>query len=139
MQTTELTRLQVGTSGPVNIIVSTVIEAESILPLLLEYKEHGRLVNVRFMPLIAILQSTNISKLLYGLPISPTSESTIHRLSVLLKALGPHGLSLLIDHPAQLRGIESIRARSGIAPDVFLKIDSVYSVLSLSIFSRLCE
>lgn len=46
LQTTELTRLQVGTEGPVNIIVSTIIEAENILPLLLEYKDHGRSVNV---------------------------------------------------------------------------------------------
>lgn len=48
LQTTELTRLQVGTEGPVNIIVSTIVEAENILPLLLEYKDNGRPCNVRF-------------------------------------------------------------------------------------------
>ncbi|KAG0652181.1 D-serine deHydratase [Hyphodiscus hymeniophilus] len=105
-QTTELTRLQVGPTGPVNIIVSTLIEAENILPLLLEYKEHGRAVN-----------------LLYSFPISPTSNSTIQRLSVLAKGLGPHGLSLMIDHPAQIPAIQAIRTHSGNAPDLFLKID----------------
>jgi hypothetical protein len=47
VQTTELTRLQVGGGlGPVNIIVSTLIEAENVVPLLLEYKAVGRVVNV---------------------------------------------------------------------------------------------
>jgi hypothetical protein len=47
LQTTELTRLMVGGGlGPVNIIVSTLIEAENVLPLLLEYKAAGRAVNV---------------------------------------------------------------------------------------------
>jgi hypothetical protein len=47
VQTTELTRLQVGGGlGPVNIIVSTLIEAENIVPLLLEYEAAGRVVNV---------------------------------------------------------------------------------------------
>jgi len=32
--------------GPVNIIVSTLIEAENVVPLLLEYKVVGRVVNV---------------------------------------------------------------------------------------------
>ena len=52
-QTTELTRLQVGGGlGPVNIIVSTLIEAEHVVPLLLEYKAAGRAVSVSFPSLI---------------------------------------------------------------------------------------
>jgi hypothetical protein len=40
-----------GGLGPVNIIVSTLIEAENVLPLLLEYKNAGRAVNVSlFLP-----------------------------------------------------------------------------------------
>lgn len=47
-QTTELTRLQVGdkSTSPVNLVVSTVLEAESIIPLLREYQRAGRKVNV---------------------------------------------------------------------------------------------
>jgi hypothetical protein len=43
-----LTRLQVGedVSRPANLIVSTLSEAEFILPLLEEYKSKGRQVNV---------------------------------------------------------------------------------------------
>ena len=52
-QTTELTRLQVGGGlGPVNIIVSTLIEAENVVPLLLEYKAAGRAVNVSSFPAV---------------------------------------------------------------------------------------
>jgi hypothetical protein len=63
------------------------------------------------------------SQLLYSFPIPPSSESTIHRLSTLAKGLGPHGLSVMIDHPAQIPALESIHSHSGSAPDVFLKID----------------
>jgi D-serine ammonia-lyase len=53
-KTIELTRLQVGSgTGPVNIIVSTLVEAEFVLPLLLEYKSQGRAVNVCPIPAIA--------------------------------------------------------------------------------------
>jgi hypothetical protein len=53
-KTIELTRLQVGSgTGPVNIIVSTLIEAEFVLPLLLEYKSQGRAVNVCPIPAIS--------------------------------------------------------------------------------------
>jgi hypothetical protein len=47
-QTTELTRLQVGDTltTPVSLIVSTIIEAENIVPLLKEYQSLGRPVNV---------------------------------------------------------------------------------------------
>ncbi|EHL02316.1 putative D-serine dehydratase [Glarea lozoyensis 74030] len=45
-KTTELTKLQVGDgNGPANLIVSTIIEAENVAPLLLEYKAAGRAVN----------------------------------------------------------------------------------------------
>ena len=43
-----MTRLQVGDNdtSPVNIVVSTVVEAENIVPLLEEYQSKGRKVNV---------------------------------------------------------------------------------------------
>ncbi|CZR55607.1 related to alanine racemase [Phialocephala subalpina] len=103
-KTTELTRLQVGSgTGPVNIIVSTLIEAEYVLPLILEYKAAGRAVN-----------------LLYSFPVTP---STVDRLSLISFALGPNGLSLTIDHPDQLHSVAAIHKNTSLAPQIFLKID----------------
>ncbi|KAG9242515.1 putative serine dehydratase domain-containing protein [Calycina marina] len=101
-KTTELTRLQVG-DGLANVIVSTIIEAEHITPLLLEYKSQGRAIN-----------------LLYSFPVAPSS---VARLTAIAKALGNHGLALMIDHPDQLASVTAIHEESGIAPDIFLKID----------------
>jgi len=102
-KTNELTRLQVGEHGPVNIIVSTIAEAEHITPLLLEYKATGRAVNM-----------------LYAFPITPAA---VLRLSDINKALGTKGLSLMIDNAAQLSSIKAIHSISGIPPQVFIKID----------------
>ena len=51
-QTIELTKLQVGSDieRPVNIVVSTLSEAEFLLPLLKEYRAQERQVNVRNAP-----------------------------------------------------------------------------------------
>ncbi|KAI9047778.1 hypothetical protein LZ554_008488 [Drepanopeziza brunnea f. sp. 'monogermtubi'] len=103
-KTTELTRLQVGEgTSPVNIIVSTLAEAENIVPLLLEYKSAGRGVD-----------------LLYSFPITPAA---VERLSRISKTLGPKGLSLMVDHPDQLPSVSALHKLSGYAPLVFLKID----------------
>lgn len=47
-QTVEITQLQVGKDAnrPVNIIVSTLAEAEFLLPMLKEHRNRGRRVNV---------------------------------------------------------------------------------------------
>ncbi|PMD29862.1 hypothetical protein L207DRAFT_615429 [Hyaloscypha variabilis F] len=103
-KTTELTRLQVGGGlGPVNIIVSTLIEAEHVVPLLLEYKAAGRAVS-----------------LLYSFPVTP---GAVDRLSIISNTLGPNGLSLIVDHPDQLPSVLAIHANTYVAPEVFLKID----------------
>jgi len=102
-KTTELTKLQVGEHGPVNIIVSTIAEAEHVTPLLLEYKSGGRAVNM-----------------LYAFPVTPAA---VHRLSSINQALGTKGLSLMIDNAAQISSIEAIYSISGIRPQVFIKID----------------
>ncbi|KAH6663188.1 putative serine dehydratase domain-containing protein [Halenospora varia] len=103
-KTTELTRLQVGSgTGPVNIIVSTIIEADNVLPLLLEYKNAGRAVN-----------------LLYSFPITPAA---VPRLATISKSLGPNGLSLMIDHLDQLPSVTALHKESSLAPCIFLKID----------------
>ncbi|KAI5920688.1 putative serine dehydratase domain-containing protein [Camillea tinctor] len=104
-KTEELTRLQVGdnSSSPVNIVVSTLIEAESVLPLLKEYQEKGREVNV-----------------LYSFPIY---SSSVPRLAALSSALGPRALSVMVDHPDQLKHLTSLASKSGHPPLVFLKIN----------------
>ena len=45
-QTIELSRLQVGDDGPADFITSTLIEAENLLPLMLEYQRAGRACSV---------------------------------------------------------------------------------------------
>ncbi|EMR64579.1 putative alanine racemase domain protein [Eutypa lata UCREL1] len=109
-KTTELTRLQVGNKGtsPVNIIVSTVLEAENIVPLLKEYRDAGRKVNV-----------------LYAFPLL---GSYVDRLSRIASQLGPGSLSILVDHADQLPHISALAAKSGDGnrPQVFLKVDMGY-------------
>ncbi|KAK4648035.1 uncharacterized protein QC761_106570 [Podospora bellae-mahoneyi] len=108
-KTTELTRLQVGNdkSTPVNIVVSTIIEAENILPLLKEYQSKGRKVNV-----------------LFSFPLFPSAAS---RLADLSAQLGPDSISLMIDHPDQLVSAATIAHTTGAYPPlVFIKIDGGY-------------
>ncbi|KAK4194863.1 putative serine dehydratase domain-containing protein [Triangularia verruculosa] len=108
-KTTELTRLQVGNdmSRPVNIVVSTIIEAENILPLLKEYQSKGIKVNV-----------------LFSFPLFP---SAVSRLADLSAQLGPDSISLMVDHPKQLESASAIAHTTGAYPPlVFIKIDGGY-------------
>ncbi|KAI0966429.1 putative serine dehydratase domain-containing protein [Xylaria arbuscula] len=104
-KTAELTRLQVGDddSTPVNIVVSTLAEAENVLPLLKEYQSKGRQVNM-----------------LYSFPLYPSS---IDRLATLSAQLGPQGLSVMIDHTEQIKLLTLLASKSGNPPLVFLKIN----------------
>lgn len=104
-KTTELTRLQVGQdpATPANIIVSTLLEAENLTPLLQSFQSSGRAVNV-----------------LYAFPLYP---SALPRLAALATALGPGALALLLDHPAQVPLLAALAALTPHTPLVFLKID----------------
>lgn len=104
-KTTELTRLMVGTEGPARIVVSTLLEAERVLPLLREYQSQGRTVNV-----------------LYGFPLY---ASAVARLAAIGRALGgAGGVSVIVDHPAQVAVVRQLADAEGVeAVDVFLKID----------------
>lgn len=107
-KTTELTRLQVGNhlTTPVLLIVSTILEAENIIPLLKEYQSKDRHVNVLFsFPLFA---------------------SAVPRLAAVSSQLGPDGLSVMIDHVDQLPYVKAIDTSSGHPPRVFIKIDVNY-------------
>ncbi|KAK3955992.1 putative serine dehydratase domain-containing protein [Pseudoneurospora amorphoporcata] len=108
-KTTELTRLQVGNflaTTPVLLIVSTILEAENITPLLKEYQSKGRAVNVLFsFPLFA---------------------SAVPRLAAVSSQLGPDSLSVMIDHVDQLPYVKAIQQISGHPPRIFIKIDANY-------------
>jgi hypothetical protein len=52
LQTTEITRLQIGEDPEdVRLLVTTLSEAENLLPLLIEYQQKGQQVNVvKYVP-----------------------------------------------------------------------------------------
>ena len=105
-KTAELTKLQVGddVDRPVKIVVSTHVEAEFLLPVLLEYKGQGRAVNV-----------------LYGLPVAP---GDILPLAAVGKALGQGSISVLLDDPAQLSALSGFKSKAGgTVPLAHIKVD----------------
>ncbi|KAG5973869.1 hypothetical protein E4U55_000224 [Claviceps digitariae] len=104
-KTVEITQLQVGKDAnrPVNIIVSTLAEAEFLLPMLTEHRNQGRKVNV-----------------LYGLPIAKNAMS---RLAAVAQTLGQGSVSVLLDDPSQVPVISNFHALSGVVPHAHLKID----------------
>ncbi|KAG5942888.1 hypothetical protein E4U59_000789 [Claviceps monticola] len=104
-KTVEITQFQVGkdASQPVNLIVSTLAEAEFLLPMLEEYKKESRKVNV-----------------LYGLPIS---QSAIPRLAAVAQTLGNDSISVLIDDSSQLPILSTLHVLSGVLPHAYIKVD----------------
>lgn len=112
-KTLEVTRLQVGAEcKDVRLIVSTVIEAEHLVPLLLEYQTKGAKVNV-----------------LYGVPLGP---SHIERLAGVGRALGPGSVSTMIDHPDQLRALHRYNTLAGSPASIFIKADAGTSRAGIS-------
>ncbi|CAI4218620.1 unnamed protein product [Parascedosporium putredinis] len=107
-KTTELTRLQVGNdaASPVNLVVSTIIEAENLVPLLKEYQAAGRAVSI-----------------LYGFPLPPAG---VGRLATISRELGAGSLSVMIDHPDQLEYARALKEAAGHPPLVFVKVDGGY-------------
>ncbi|KAL2259867.1 hypothetical protein VTK26DRAFT_6307 [Humicola hyalothermophila] len=120
-KTTQLTRLQVGDSRTtlVSLVVSTMTEAEKLVPLLREYQSRGRDVNV-----------------LFSFPLFP---SAVPRLLAFRDALSPNPatpslspLTLMIDHPSQLACLPQLPSPSQPSsppappPQIFLKIDTTY-------------
>ncbi|KAL1894780.1 hypothetical protein Cpir12675_003521 [Ceratocystis pirilliformis] len=106
-KTLELTRLQVGETSPeVNLVVSTVLEAETLVPLLHEFQAKGRSVNV-----------------LYAFPLY---ASAVPRLAAFCKTVGPKSLALMVDHTSQLDHVRQIRHLSGHPPLVYIKVDGSY-------------
>ena len=106
-KTTQLTRWQVGDESPnVRLAVSTITEAESLLPYLRECQSKGRTVS-----------------LLHGIPLPP---SAIERLARVAKQLGEGSLVVMIDHLDQLPALDQFRSLAGFAVEVFVKVDTGY-------------
>lgn len=106
-KTAELTRYQIGhESEDVRLVVSTVLELARLVALCEEYRARGAKVNV-----------------LYGLPVA---MSQVGRLVEIVGELGGGGVSLIVDHPAQMACVKEIHQLSGQAVGVFLKTDSGY-------------
>ncbi|KAF2175630.1 hypothetical protein K469DRAFT_610035 [Zopfia rhizophila CBS 207.26] len=106
-KTIELAKLQVGSSGPAHFVVSTITEAEHLLPFLLECQAQGRECS-----------------LLYGVPIP---QSAVPRLFRLAKVLKPSIINILIDN---LDAFLQFREQYGVDDvfdiGVYIKIDTGY-------------
>ncbi|KAG8676486.1 hypothetical protein FPOAC2_02581 [Fusarium poae] len=106
-KTIEAARLQFGQGNrDVKLIVSTLAEIDHLLPLLKEYRESGRRLDI-----------------LYGLPLP---RSQIPRLAALGTELGPGSISVLIDHPSQLQSVKAFSQHAKFPARVFLKVDTGY-------------
>jgi D-serine deaminase-like pyridoxal phosphate-dependent protein len=106
-KTPEITRFQVGKhSKDVRLVVSTIAEAEMLVPLLLEYISWKAKVNI-----------------VYGVPIG---LSQVARLAAVAQQLGPGSITFMVDNTAQLSALENFRNLAGFPALVFLKTDSGY-------------
>ncbi|GAM83194.1 hypothetical protein ANO11243_011800 [Dothideomycetidae sp. 11243] len=113
-KTVELSQLQAGLdSDDIRLIVSTVAEAEHLVPWLMECRARGAAVNM--------------DQIIYGLPVAP---SNIPRLARVAHLLGAGSVSLLVDHPQQIVHLhEFVRSRDAAWPgpvSVVVKIDAGY-------------
>lgn len=99
-------RLQAGETGDVRLIASTVSEIEFLRPVLREFLDAGRQLNM-----------------LYGSPL-PSSE--VERLAINAQQLGRGTVSVLIDHAAQLPYLNRFFETAGFAAGVYLKVDTGY-------------
>lgn len=116
-KTTELTTLQLppSSAAPALLMGSTLLELESILPLLRTHITSSRQTNI-----------------LLAFPVFP---SALPRLTALSSTLGPtSSLSLLIDHPSQLPLLRQLPH----PPLVFLKIDAGTARAGVSPASPAC-
>ncbi|QIX00171.1 hypothetical protein AMS68_005688 [Peltaster fructicola] len=101
-KTIQLARLQVGDTPHIKLVVSTVAEAESLLPWLLESKASGKKVDI-----------------LYGLPVAP---SAVPRLARIAKLLGEGSVGLFVDNADHVKVLEASHWPYGKTP-VFVKVD----------------
>ncbi|KAF4556199.1 D-serine dehydratase-like protein [Elsinoe fawcettii] len=123
-KTVQLSRLQVGEdSRDIRLLVSTVSEAEHLVPWLLGCVKDGKSVNI-----------------IYGLPVAP---SQIPRLANVAHVIGSGSVTFLVDHPAQVQNLISFATASPTnwpgSISVMFKIDAGYHRAGLSPKSSLLE
>ncbi|KAG9191763.1 hypothetical protein G6011_10497 [Alternaria panax] len=107
-KTLELSKMQVGRSGPANFIVSTIAEAENLLPELCDSQANGREASV-----------------LYGVPVP---QSGIPRLVSLASKLRPRSVNVIVDNEnvfLKFYGRLST-SETKVEMGVFIKIDTGY-------------
>lgn len=106
LQTVELAELQVDNTSPeVKFIASTLLEIETLVPLLQKLKEKQK-INV-----------------LYGIPLVP---SHIPRLAALASDLGHESITVMIDHPDQVQFLSKFSEIAKFPACVFVKVDTGY-------------
>ncbi|KAJ5702712.1 hypothetical protein N7488_010260 [Penicillium malachiteum] len=105
-KTLELSEMQVDPSSEeANFIASTILEIETIVPLLQRLKTS---------------KSINI---LHGIPLIP---SQVVRLAEIAKLLGKNSISVMIDHPDQVAYLEKFFEITNFPVCVFVKVDTGY-------------
>ncbi|KAI9147096.1 alanine racemase [Paramyrothecium foliicola] len=106
-KTREGTHLQAGeTNKDVKLVVSTIAELEFLLPVLQEFRDAGRNVNV-----------------LYGIPFPP---SQVKRLAAVGRQLGERSIAVMIDEASQLDHVARYVDEAGFPAGVYLKVDTGY-------------
>lgn len=107
LQTLQGVRLQAGEAKKeVRLVASTVAEIEFLRPLVREFIENGRPVNI-----------------LYGIPLPP---SQVDRLAAIARQLGRGTISVMIDHPSQLSHVARFAEQASFPARVYLKVDTGY-------------
>ncbi|KAJ6109209.1 hypothetical protein N7486_001443 [Penicillium sp. IBT 16267x] len=105
-KTIELTEMQLDKTHPsANLIASTLLEIETLVPLLQELKKSQK-INV-----------------LYGIPLVPSHVTRLAELAVLL---GEGSISVMIDHPNQVSFLKKFFEITGFPVCVFVKVDTGY-------------
>ncbi|KAE8380485.1 putative serine dehydratase domain-containing protein [Aspergillus bertholletiae] len=106
-KTAEIAEIQVGDKSlDGNFIASTVLEIETLVPLLRKLKAEGRNVNV-----------------LYGIPLVPSKVTQIAKIA---REVGDGSIAVMIDHPAQIDYLPSFSAIAKFPASAFIKVDSGY-------------
>jgi D-serine deaminase-like pyridoxal phosphate-dependent protein len=106
-KTIQATKLQVGETGAVRLVISTIAELELVAPWLKECIGKGREVSV-----------------LYGVPAAPSSVSRVARIA---RELGGAGyVAFMVDHPETLDMIAKHQADFEGSVPVYIKIDTGY-------------
>ncbi|KAE8422754.1 putative serine dehydratase domain-containing protein [Aspergillus pseudocaelatus] len=106
-KTAEIAEMQVDDKSlEGNFIASTILEIETLVPLLKKLKAEQRDVNV-----------------LYGIPLVP---SQVIRLAKLAREVGEGSISVMIDHPDQVAYLPRFSVITNFPVFVFIKVDTSY-------------